>query len=455
MTSPTPFPGQSGPAPADQDRLSPRAIGTAILAGLLAFGVVLGGGLALGRGKDYATPAATDLVTYISPSPDWTAGAEQTWTTTVAANAQVITVPGHLLTLETGDNPADATLTAYALSDSGAAKSWSAQVDASTDAGDTGDDFDIPMKPAYLMWGKNTLIHDTTLYDLDTGETREAPWSSSDGVMIAEDIAMACASGGKCTAYREDQPDTPQWTATMEYPERYFQYVSNFYQTVFVRDGQRYCILGSRTIHNIDTGERVPLTIPVPEENIVGYGTYATTDGWMIYLTDFSNRNTVYAFPPEGGEPIDSYADSEAGANNQSSVSTYRARSQAELKDRFADGSTETLLGIVNRDDNNCAQSVEVIDKRTIEVTQFTDDLSCLSAIHISEDRTVMTAGLGAADAQDVLTFRLMYNADTGEEITFPGMDTSSGALFDLVAEDYAIGYDPATGTLIGYRPAS
>ncbi|MDO4900479.1 hypothetical protein [Actinomyces sp.] len=455
MSSPTAFPGQSGSAPAGRDRLSPRLIGAAVLAGVLVFAAVLGGGMALGRGTDYSVPLATDRVAHVSPSPDWVKGADQTWTTTVAAGAKVMTMPGHLLTLETGDDPAQATLTAYALTESGTTESWSTQVDASTDSGDTSDDFDIPIKPAYLKWGENTLIHDTTLYDLNTGATRKAPWSSSDGMLIADDIAIACASGGKCTAYREDQPDTSLWSATMKSPERYFQYASNFYQTVFVRDGQRYCILGNRTIHNIDTGEQVPLTIPVSEEEIMGYAAHGASDGWMVLLTEFSGRQVVYAYGPEGGEPIDSYEDTLTLTGDQSLVHTDGTRTLAFFKERFAAASAETIAGIANRDANECSQSVEITDKRTIELTRFDDDLACLSAIHLSADRSVMTAGLAAADAQDVRTFRLMYNSDNGEQITFPGMDTSSGSLFDLVAADYVVGYDPATGTLTGYRPAS
>jgi len=455
MTSPTPFPGQSAPAPARQDRFSPRAIGAAVLAGLLTFGVVVGGGLAPSHGRNYAVAPATDQVVTNSPSSKWRAGAEQAWDTTVAAGAQVITVPGYLLTLETGNDPANATLTAYALTDSGVTESWSAQVDASADAGDSSDDFDVATKPAYLKWGERTLIHDSTLYDLDTGETREIPWSSSDGVMVADDVAIACTADGNCTAYREDQPETSLWSATMEYPDRYFNYASNFYQTVFVRDGQRYCILGTRTIHNLDTGERVPLTIPVPAETIMGYAAYAATDGWMIYLTAYDNRTTVYAYDPEGGEPVDSYDDVTVVADNQAAISATAPRSLADFKARFADGSTQTVLGIVNRDSNDCAQSVEVTDKRTITLAQFSDAPTCLYSVRVSADRTVLTAGPEAADAQDIQTFRLMYDVDSGERIAFPGMDTDSGALFDLVAEDYVVGYDPATGTLAGYRPAS
>ncbi|WP_147681641.1 hypothetical protein [Actinomyces ruminicola] len=455
MTSPTPFPGQSGPAPADQDRLSPRAIGTAILAGLLAFGVVFGGGLALGRGKDYATPAATDLVTYISPSPDWTAGAEQAWTTTVAADAQVITVPGHLLTLETGDNPAAATLTAYALSDSGAAKSWSAQVDASTDAGDTGDDFDIPMKPAYLMWGKNTLIHDTTLYDLNTGETREAPWSSSDGVIIADDIAIACDSENTCTAYKETDPETYLWVKTTDYTTEYLHSRTEHYAPLFLRDGQRYCALSYREIYNIDTGEPVRFDVPRSHEDILAYGVGAAADGWIVNILDTRNSATIFAFGTDGGEPIDSYTNNQQSESNQRFINIPETITLDEFKERFGKNSRNTILGIVDRDDSSCSISIDVTDKRVIELPTLENEPSCLSIVRISADRTVIIAGPGATETQDIQTFRLMYNADTGEEITFPGMDTSSGALFDLVAEDYAIGYDPATGMLIGYRPAS
>ncbi|WP_103062000.1 hypothetical protein [Actinomyces qiguomingii] len=455
MTPPTPLPGPSGLSPTAPEPLGARAIATAVLAAVLTFSLIVGGALALARGKNYAALAEPNQLAITGPSSEWTNGAERTWTTTVAANAQVMTVPGHLLTLDTGDDPAASTLTAYDLTDSGVTESWSATVDATNDSGDTSDDFDIPMKPAYLLWGNNTLIHDTTLYDLDTGETREAKWSSSDGVLIADDIAIACTSENKCTGYQEDAPDTPLWTTSTDYAADYLRAQSAHYATVFPHGDQRYCNISYREIYNIDTGEKVQLNLPLSPDNIRSYAAYGASDGWFIVLTDTSDRSVVYTYDLDGGEPTDSYDEQFDTPRYSWVVPVFGSLSLAEFRTRFADNSLDTVLGIVNADEDRCAKSVDITYGRTIELPNSADGPSCLSAIRIAADRSVMTAGPRVTDSQDIQTFRLMYNADTGEQITFPGMDPDSGALFDLVATDYAIGYDPPTGTLTGYRPAS
>ena len=48
-----------------------------------------------------------------------------------------------------------------------------------------------------------------------------------------------------------------------------------------------------------------------------------------------------------------------------------------------------------------------------------------------------------------------MYNTTTGEQVTFEGMDPSSGAAFTVVGPEQIIGYSPADGTLISYTPKS
>lgn len=51
--------------------------------------------------------------------------------------------------------------------------------------------------------------------------------------------------------------------------------------------------------------------------------------------------------------------------------------------------------------------------------------------------------------------FSLMYDAKTGEQITFEGMDPASGASFTVVDPRQIIGYSPSDGTLTSYAPRS
>ncbi|MDU0349780.1 hypothetical protein [Actinomyces sp. MRS3W] len=460
MSSPTSYPGRAG---ADGDRLSSRTILVAVAVGVLTFGGIVGGGRALSGGRDYSAPTNTNQVQYSVPASGWANGAEQTWTTTIAADAQVMTIPGHLLTLVAGDDATNATLTAYAVTDSGRGEStsgitesWSTTIDASKDAGDTSDDFDITVKPAYLKWGENTLIHDTTLYDLDTGATHQAPWSSSDGIIIADDVAIACTADNQCTAYQESSPDASLWTQTADYATDYLQTIDHAYATVFMRDGQRYCNIGYREIYNVDTGERVELSIPKAQDEIVGYAATSASDGWIIRLQDTRGIPTVYAYGPDGGKPVDFYTDQYPLADHEFLLGNPTTPpSLADFKERFANKSNDTLLGLVSADTNDCVQSVEIMGRGTIDVPDLGTEPSCLTTIRIAADRSVVTAGPATADTQDMRTFRVMYGVEKGNTIDFPGMDTNSGALFDLVASDYVIGYAPTTGTLTGYRPAS
>ena len=48
-----------------------------------------------------------------------------------------------------------------------------------------------------------------------------------------------------------------------------------------------------------------------------------------------------------------------------------------------------------------------------------------------------------------------MYNAATGEQIVFEGMDPANGATFTVAAPKQIIGYSPTDGTLTGYTPTS
>lgn len=52
-------------------------------------------------------------------------------------------------------------------------------------------------------------------------------------------------------------------------------------------------------------------------------------------------------------------------------------------------------------------------------------------------------------------SFSFLFNASTGEQIAFEGIDVNAGGQLTLVRPDLIVGYDPATGTVRAFAPKS
>ncbi|MDO4243610.1 MAG: hypothetical protein Q4C85_07615 [Actinomyces sp.] len=188
-------------------------------------------------------------------------------------------------------------------------------------------------------------------------------------------------------------------------------------------------------------------------DDLAFYVVAAATDGWAVLARDDSGNEHLYAYEPAGGEPIDDYAPNWSFSENQSVAYTPRPRTLAEFKALWVDSDTSTILALGTTDSEGCYQSIEVLGASTIEMPQLnTANGSCLQTTDFSTDPKVMT--VGTSDPTTLRSFNLMYDTTSGEQITFEGLDPAAGAVFLLVGTTSAVGYDPTTGRLIGYRPA-
>ena len=74
-------------------------------------------------------------------------------------------------------------------------------------------------------------------------------------------------------------------------------------------------------------------------------------------------------------------------------------------------------------------------------------------ATQVSDKAKVVTTGM--RQVTNEIPFSLMFDSATGERIAFEGLDPDNGAVFDVAAPKQIIGYSPADGTLISYKPAN
>lgn len=412
------------------------------LAGVLTFGSVVGVGYVISGGQTYTNVGSENQMAFTVPSGDWAAGAEQAWSTTVDANASVLTTSEYLFTVSPSTN-ANATLTAYQLGDSTPTRLWSTTVDTSTDGS---------LRPSFLPWGSTTLVHGTTLYNMATGESSEAPWTSQHSVLMAGDTAIACDTSNSCSGYAEGTT-AAAWSSSIPDASQGLSNTDMLDTTVFVRPTGRFAIVGYHSAVDIDTGEVI--TVSMPMSNAAGWAITSTTDGWAVRAVSSNNDVMLYSYGPEGGDPIDSYTESPTMADVSRPIYDYsRTRSNADFKALWEQGEYIGVLGLASEDSNTCLTSVQVVEHGTIELPTSlgSQGSTCFTSARMSSDSAVLTVGM--KEVVDVSTFNVMYDAATGEQISFPGLDPTTGAVFDQVTPTSVVGYDPATGTLTGYRPA-
>ena len=124
----------------------------------------------------------------------------------------------------------------------------------------------------------------------------------------------------------------------------------------------------------------------------------------------------------------------------------------------WLDRDYSTVVGamIINGDEDSCVQKIEMSNGTTIDVTGLDKNaFPCLEreATKVSTNGDVVMVGM--RQVTNAVPFSLMYNTTTGEQVTFEGMDPSSGATFTRAGPKQIIGYSPADGTLISYTPKS
>ena len=432
------------PARRNRPTHGPRAIIAAIVAGVITLTAVIGIGWIVSAPRRAISGA--ENLQGLFPVSGWTAGAAQSWQTQIGGGAEVFSTSSHILALtrKTARDSA-ATLTAYALGDDGMSEAWTTTVDLSQ--GTLAQD-----RPQFLRWGDHHLIHGSTVIDLTTGGTSSGPWSAGEQPIVAQDVAITCSANDNCTAWREGS-DEQLWNISIENVSALIG-LDNNSQTVYRREGVRYVILAFHSAVNLDTGELVSFDLP----SLQSYYLVAAADGWAVHST--GSGSVVYAFGPEGGEAIDTYTDEHDDESiafwvpDPLPLSAYRAA--------WRDGDTSNIAVRFTPDSDECIPRIDVVGGASIAMPDPTSTngpdspttkRTCISRLRVPADRSLLMTSIPARLESD--SFSFLFNASTGEQIAFEGIDVNAGGQLTLVRPDLIVGYDPATGTVRAFAPKS
>ena len=432
------------PARRNRPTHGPRAIIAAVVAGVITLTAVIGIGWIVSAPRRAISGA--ENLQGLFPVSGWTAGAAQSWQTQIGGGAEVFSTSSHILALtrKTARDSA-ATLTAYALGDDGMSEAWTTTVDLSQ--GTLAQD-----RPQFLRWGDHHLIHGSTVIDLTTGGTSSGPWSAGEQPIVAQDVAITCSANDNCTAWREGS-DEQLWNISIENVSAFIG-LDNNSQTVYRREGVRYVILAFHSAVNLDTGELVSFDLP----SLESYYLVSAADGWLVHSTSASG-SVVYAFGLEGGAAIDTYPDNDLKNHDKNAV-TFMSPEPLPLSAYRAvwrDGSTSNVTARFVPESDDCIPRIDVVGgasitmpelKSTNDSNVLTTKRTCISRLRLTADRSLL---LTAVSTQ--LGFSFLFNAATGEQIAFEGVDVNAGGQLMLVRPDLIVGYDPATGTVRAFAP--
>ena len=440
MSATAPIP----PARRGRPAHGPRAIIAAVVAGVVTLAAVIGIGWIVSANRR-AISGAEDLQGR-APVSGWAAGAVQSWQTQIDGGAEVFSAGDRVLALtrKTARDSA-ATLTAYTIEDGGLSEAWTTTADLSRGA--LTQDY-----PQFVRWGDHHLIHGSTVIDLTTGDTSSRPWPADEQPMVAQDVVIACSTDNNCAAWREGS-DEQLWNISIENVSTFIG-LDNNSQTVYRREGVRYVILAFHSAVNLDTGELVSFDLP----SLKSYYLVAAADGWVVHST--GSGPVVYAFGPEGGEAIDTYTDEHDDESiafwvpDPLPLSAYRAA--------WRDGDTSNIAVRFTPDSDECIPRIDVVGGASIAMPDLTSTngpdapttkRTCISRLRVPADRSLLMASIPARLESN--SFSFLFNASTGEQIAFEGIDVNAGGQLTLVRPDLIVGYDPATGTVRAFAPKS
>ena len=434
------------PARRNRPTHGPRAIIAAVVAGVITLTAVIGIGWIVSAPRRAISGA--ENLQGLFPVSGWTAGAAQSWQTQIGGGAEVFSTSSHILALtrKTARDSA-ATLTAYTIEDGGLSEAWTTTADLSRGA--LTQDY-----PQFVRWGDHHLIHGSTVIDLTTGGTSSGPWSAGEQPIVAQDVAITCSANDNCTAWREGS-DEQLWNISIENVSALIG-LDNNSQTVYRREGVRYVILAFHSAVNLDTGELVSFDLP----SLESYYLVSAADGWLVHSTSASG-SVVYAFGLEGGAAIDTYPDNDLKNHDKNAV-TFMSPEPLPLSAYRAvwrDGSTSNVTARFVPESDDCIPRIDVVGgasitmpelKSTNDSNVLTTKRTCISRLRLTADRSLL---LTAVSTQ--LGFSFLFNAATGEQIAFEGVDVNAGGQLMLVRPDLIVGYDPATGTVRAFAPKS
>ena len=466
------------PVPGHRARTDLRTVIIAVIVGALTLGVVVVGGRLIAGDVNYAVDQAVERLYYEPPSDQWVSGAVQQWSTTIDPEASIFTSPDHLFSVRTaGDNAQASTLTAYTMDDSGLSQAWTTTVDTSGDSvAEITAGNNPKIYPSFLVWGKNTLIHGRTLYDITTGTTSDAPWPA-DAVPVVvknEGMVIACQQS-TCAGYHEGATE-PAWssivrdavagipTQTLDAAARITTMSAYNYTGLVSMAGSRYAIIARHYVINIDTGE--VLSFSVPDASPAIYNIGYSDDEWLItstyydVLANSTRQWHLSLYGPAGGEPT-STQDMPSPSDTTYPLHYPGTPTEDDYLRLFIDNDYSTLAGsktskLDDASKKDCLQKIDMSSGTTIDLSGLDKNaFPCFDrdATSVSGNAKVVTVGM--KQVTNAAPFSLMYNTTTGEQVTFEGMDPSSGATFTTVGPKQIIGYSPADGTLISYTPKS
>ena len=459
------------PVPGHRARTDPRTVIIAVIVGALTLsGVVVGGRLIAG-GVNYAQPPATgdeeETEEDNALSDLWADGAAQQWSTTIDPEASIFTSPDHLFSVRTaGDNAQASTLTAYTMDGSGLTQAWTATVDTSGDSvANSNADNNPKIYPSFLVWGKNTLIHGRTLYDITTGTTSDAPWPTDAVPVVAKDAVIACQQT-TCAGYHEGDTE-PAWSSAIHDPiespsNRTDVALSittsgNNYEKVHTLSGSNYVIVAYRHVLNIDTGEVISLAMP-EKDRIADYAVTNTDEGWALLSKVGPKDFHISFYKATGGEATSTHT-TKRGDGNTRPIYFPRSRPAKDIQTLWVNDDASSIAGISEfavENQKQCTQSLAMSNGATIDLSGLDKNtFPCLDWVTTKASDNAAVVTVGMRQVTNAEPFSLMYNTTTGEQVTFEGMDPSSGATFTTVSPKQIIGYSPADGTLISYTPKS
>ena len=456
------------PVPGHRARTDPRTVIIAVIVGALTLSSVVVGGRLIAGGVNYAQPPATERKTEgdNALSDLWADGAAQQWSTTIDPEASIFTSPDHLFSVKTaGDNAQASTLTAYTMDGSGLTQAWTATVDTSGDSVPVNGSTSNPVYPSFLVWGKNTLIHGRTLYDITTGTTSDAPWPTDAVPVVAKDAVIACQQT-TCAGYREGATE-PAWSSAIhdpiESPSNRTDVALSIttsgtnYEKVHTLSGSNYVIVAYRYVLNIDTGEVISLAMP-EKDHIAGYAVTNTDEGWALLSKVGPKDFHISFYRATGGEATSTHT-TKRGDGNTRPIYFPRSRPAKDIQTLWVNDDTSPIAGISEFAVDNqkqCAQSLAMSNGATIDLSGLDKNtFPCLDWVTTKASDNAAVVTVGMRQVTNAEPFSLMYNTTTGEQVTFEGMDPSSGATFTTVGPKQIIGYSPADGTLISYAPKS
>ena len=455
------------PVPGHRARTDLRTVIIAVIVGALTLGVVVVGGRLIAGDVNYAVDQAVERLYYEPPSDQWVSGAVQQWSTTIDPEASIFTSPDHLFSVKTaGDNAQASTLTAYTMDGSGLSQAWTATVDTSGDSvANSNADNNPKIYPSFLVWGKNTLIHGRTLYDITTGTTSDAPWPTDAVPVVAKDAVIACQQT-TCAGYHEGDTE-PAWSSAIHDPiespsNRTDVALSittsgNNYEKVHTLSGSNYVIVAYRHVLNIDTGEVISLAMP-EKDRIADYAVTNTDEGWALLSKVGPKDFHISFYKATGGEATSTHT-TKRGDGNTRPIYFPRSRPAKDIQTLWVNDDASSIAGISEfavENQKQCTQSLAMSNGATIDLSGLDKNtFPCLDWVTTKASDNAAVVTVGMRQVTNAEPFSLMYNTTTGEQVTFEGMDPSSGAAFTTVSPKQIIGYSPADGTLISYTPKS